>query len=214
MHLDYRRRLNNFISWLEIKYPEYYSITIRSVSTVHIRKIYVMVCGASNNSTKKNIYKIIYNNQLWFKYQPRTKHTQNNTQQSTVESVAKDCMVHIVTYSVLVGTIAIMLCGWGYIWHTQQFTTFYRIWYIDISWYRASQEYLWWNIWRLYQTCHTAFSMHDISYSSYYTKVKYTTINYVWLYDYMYTHIYIICNNLASLMYNLLSYYMNNGCTN
>lgn len=78
-------------------------------------------------TVQKKHYKIIYNNQLWFKYQPRTKHTQNNTQQSTVESVAKDCMVHIVTYSVLVGTIAIMLCGWGYIWHTQQFTTFYRI---------------------------------------------------------------------------------------
>ena len=72
-------------------------------------------------TVQKKHYKIIYNNQLWFKYQPRTKHTQNNTQQSTVESVAKDCMVHIVTYSVLVGTIAIMLCGWGYIWHTQQF---------------------------------------------------------------------------------------------
>lgn len=164
-------------------------------------------------TVQKKHYKIIYNNQLWFKYQPRTKHTQNNTQQSTVESVAKDCMVHIVTYSVLVGTIAIMLCGWGYIWHTQQFTTFYRIWYIDISWYRASQEYLWWNIWRLYQTSHTAFSMHDISYSSYYagsiqkSNIQQSTM--IWLYDYMYTHIYIICNNLV---YNWE--YMNNAHTN
>lgn len=139
-------------------------------------------------TVQKKHYKIIYNNQLWFKYQPRTKHTQNNTQQSTVESVAKDCMVHIVTYSVLVGTIAIMLCGWGYIWHTQQFTTFYRIWYIDISWYRASQEYLWWNIWRLYQTSHTAFSMHDISYSSYYAQYKSQIYNNQLWYDYM-----IIC---------------------